>query len=78
MSTQHYNPDQGETSEEVTMLSGKGKYYRRAVPLPFEAGIIRKKFWCICGGEFKSQEAYELHYRRAYKEEKMIATEQPK
>lgn len=73
----HYHPESGKASEEVTTLNGKGKYWRLSVPIPFISGLVVKRYKCGCGEKFPSQDSYELHYRRAYYEEEMMATEAP-
>lgn len=68
----HYQPEHGQTSEEVKTEDGKHKYWRLAVPLPL---FVRQRSWprkvyiCQCGKSFPSAAAYELHYRKAYEEE---------
>ncbi len=66
----HYNPEMGN-SEEVTTEDGKYKYWREALPLPFYRGeLFRTVYDCVCGKPFKTEAAYELHWRKAYLEEK--------
>lgn len=68
----HFDPE-ALTSEEVTTEDGKYKYWRPSASLPFYTfGLFRKGYICGCGKCFKSPEAYELHYRKAYYEEQTM------
>lgn len=69
----HYDPS-GGVSQEVKTEDGKYSYYRFAPPMWYVLGFLWwKTYNCICGKGFKSAEAAELHYRKAYEEEKYLA-----
>lgn len=71
----HYTPEHGENSEEITTEDGKYRYWRTPMnPSPlFVYRWFRRSYQCDCGRKFYSQAEYELHYRKAYQEEKHLA-----
>ena len=72
----HYTPEFGLNDEGVTTEDGKYTYWRPSIGMMREHpyGIFRKRWHCVCGKVFKNPDAMELHYRKAYEEEKMVAT----
>lgn len=74
----HFDPN-SQTSEETITEDGKYKYWRVMTPFFMQVGMWwYKRFICSCGGRFKSKEAAELHFRKAYGEERDIWTHNEK
>jgi|GEM_PF-4859055 len=68
----HYTPDKGLNDEEAITEDGKYKYWR---PLfqpgnVLVTGLFRRRYHCVCGKQFKHPATLELHYRKAYYEER--------
>lgn len=71
----HYNPKYDEVMEEVVTEDERFKYWREAVPEPMETKRFpfARTYYCICMHlPFNNLAEYELHYRKAWQEEKTI------
>ncbi len=73
----HYTIATGANQEETMTEDGLHKYWREALPIPLYVGGGFLKLWqryeCQCGRQFDTEEAYELHYRKALFEEMAYA-----